>query len=240
MREDLPPGRFVLVDQFIDRTFARVKSFFGPGLVAHVLQANRELVRPQPGDAVGAALLAHQAAEHHLDGLVAGAFAGCWLAGWLTATGTGGWMQGDPAWREVALRELELLRLDFSDPRARTSCGLHRRIFSYAQRDDGAFLRDGFFAEAAALLASDMVASDMAATAADASSAERARYFVDPWGSAYWVRHGCNAARTHRTVYVYSFGPNRRRDSSRWVISGDDLGLFVKGSAFTEEPGFAE
>ncbi len=36
LREDLPPGTFVLVDQFIDRTFARTKSFFGTGLVAHV------------------------------------------------------------------------------------------------------------------------------------------------------------------------------------------------------------
>ncbi len=36
LTEDLPPGTFVIVDQFIDRSFARVKSFFGPGLVAHV------------------------------------------------------------------------------------------------------------------------------------------------------------------------------------------------------------
>ena len=36
LKEDLPPGHFVLADQFIDRTFAREKSFFGSGLVAHV------------------------------------------------------------------------------------------------------------------------------------------------------------------------------------------------------------
>ncbi len=36
LRGDLPPGTFVVVDQFIDRTFAREKSFFGTGLVAHV------------------------------------------------------------------------------------------------------------------------------------------------------------------------------------------------------------
>ena len=36
LREDLVPGTFVVVDQFIDRTFARVKSFFESGLVAHV------------------------------------------------------------------------------------------------------------------------------------------------------------------------------------------------------------
>ncbi|MDP3498445.1 MAG: S-methyl-5'-thioadenosine phosphorylase [Candidatus Nitrotoga sp.] len=39
LREDLPPGTFVIVDQFIDRTFARNKSFFGTGLVAHVSMA---------------------------------------------------------------------------------------------------------------------------------------------------------------------------------------------------------
>jgi 5'-methylthioadenosine phosphorylase len=36
LREALAPGQFVVVDQFIDRTFAREPSFFGPGLVAHV------------------------------------------------------------------------------------------------------------------------------------------------------------------------------------------------------------
>ncbi len=36
LREDLPPGTFVFVNQFIDRTFAREKTFFGPGLVGHV------------------------------------------------------------------------------------------------------------------------------------------------------------------------------------------------------------
>ncbi|MFQ5626480.1 MAG: S-methyl-5'-thioadenosine phosphorylase [Methyloligellaceae bacterium] len=39
-REKLKPGTFVLVDQFIDRTFAREKSFFGPGCVAHVAFAD--------------------------------------------------------------------------------------------------------------------------------------------------------------------------------------------------------
>ncbi len=39
-REDMAPGDFVLVDQFIDRTFAREKSFFGTGCVAHVSVAH--------------------------------------------------------------------------------------------------------------------------------------------------------------------------------------------------------
>ncbi|HEX7005536.1 MAG TPA: S-methyl-5'-thioadenosine phosphorylase [Alphaproteobacteria bacterium] len=40
LRDELSPGTFVLVDQFIDRTFARDKSFFGTGLVAHVSMAH--------------------------------------------------------------------------------------------------------------------------------------------------------------------------------------------------------
>ncbi len=39
-REELAPGDFVIVDQFIDRTFAREKSFFGTGCVAHVSLAH--------------------------------------------------------------------------------------------------------------------------------------------------------------------------------------------------------
>ena len=39
LREDFAPGQFVIVDQFIDRTFAREKSFFGEGITAHVSMA---------------------------------------------------------------------------------------------------------------------------------------------------------------------------------------------------------
>jgi 5'-methylthioadenosine phosphorylase len=53
LREDLAPGDFVVIDQFIDRTFAREKSFFGPGCVAHVSMAHP--VCGRVGDAVAAA-----------------------------------------------------------------------------------------------------------------------------------------------------------------------------------------
>ena len=39
-KEELPPGTFVIVDQFIDRTFERYKTFFGQGMVAHVSMAH--------------------------------------------------------------------------------------------------------------------------------------------------------------------------------------------------------
>lgn len=50
LREDLAPGTFVLADQFIDRTFERTKTYFGPGLVGHV-----SMVQPvcgRMGDAI--------------------------------------------------------------------------------------------------------------------------------------------------------------------------------------------
>jgi 5'-methylthioadenosine phosphorylase len=40
LREDLAPGSFVIVDQYLDRTFARKNSFFGAGLVGHVAMAH--------------------------------------------------------------------------------------------------------------------------------------------------------------------------------------------------------
>jgi 5'-methylthioadenosine phosphorylase len=50
LKEELAPGTFVLIDQFIDRTFARQKSFFDTGLVAHVSMA--EPVCGRLGDAL--------------------------------------------------------------------------------------------------------------------------------------------------------------------------------------------
>ena len=40
LRADYSPGDFVIVDQYVDRSFAREKSFFGPGCVAHVSVAH--------------------------------------------------------------------------------------------------------------------------------------------------------------------------------------------------------
>jgi 5'-methylthioadenosine phosphorylase len=52
LKEELPPGHFVIVDQFIDRSFAREKSFFGEGCVAHVSMAHP--VCPMLGDVLQA------------------------------------------------------------------------------------------------------------------------------------------------------------------------------------------
>jgi len=56
LKEELPPGHFVIVDQFIDRSFAREKSFFTAGCVAHVSMAHPTCARL--GDALEASLKA--------------------------------------------------------------------------------------------------------------------------------------------------------------------------------------
>ncbi len=55
LKAELPPGHFVIVDQFIDRSFARAKTFFGSGCVAHVSMAHP--VCPRLGDALEASAI---------------------------------------------------------------------------------------------------------------------------------------------------------------------------------------
>jgi 5'-methylthioadenosine phosphorylase len=65
LKEELPPGTFVIVDQFIDRTFARDKSFFTTGCVAHVSMAHP--VCGRLGDACKEALT-EAGIPHHVGG----------------------------------------------------------------------------------------------------------------------------------------------------------------------------
>lgn len=52
------------------------------------------------------------------------------------------------------------------------------------------------------------------------SATQRRRYAIDPWGSAYWIRVAAGDTGK-KTVTVYSFGPNRRRDVG--ARTGDDV-----------------
>jgi 5'-methylthioadenosine phosphorylase len=65
LREELPPGLFVVPDQFIDKTFKRENSFFGTGLVAHVPFG--EPVAPLLADEAGKALT-EEGIGHHRGG----------------------------------------------------------------------------------------------------------------------------------------------------------------------------
>jgi 5'-methylthioadenosine phosphorylase len=62
LREELAPGTFVLVDQFVDRTFARAKSFFGAGCVGHVAFADP--VSPRLVERIAAAAAAESITAH--------------------------------------------------------------------------------------------------------------------------------------------------------------------------------
>lgn len=62
-RDEMAPGDFVIVDQFIDRTVAREKSFFGPGLVGHVSVAHPTC--PRLGAACVTAAKAEGITAHH-------------------------------------------------------------------------------------------------------------------------------------------------------------------------------
>jgi 5'-methylthioadenosine phosphorylase len=65
LKEELPPGIFVLVDQFIDKTYQRANSFFGTGCVGHVPFADP--VSPGLVEMARAALVA-EAIQHHVGG----------------------------------------------------------------------------------------------------------------------------------------------------------------------------
>ena len=64
-KEELPPGTFVLVDQFVDRTHKRESSFFGKGCVAHVSMAHP--VSPRLSARIGEAAL-KEGIEPHFGG----------------------------------------------------------------------------------------------------------------------------------------------------------------------------
>ncbi len=65
-----------------------------------------------------------------------------------------------------------------------------------------------------------------AALAGSYADERRVSYLLDPWNSPYWVRHKC--ADGAAVAFVYSFGPNRRRDSSEWQLQPDDIGRVLR------------
>ncbi len=111
--------------------------------------------------------------------------------------------------RRAAEVEIRALRSDFAHERVRTRCGVHKRVYTFRAEYGQTYLSAGRFA--------GLVAGGL--------DDRRARFFLDPWNMPYWVRHQCADGR--EAVFVYSFGPNRRRDSSPWEIRGDDIGAYV-------------
>lgn len=109
----------------------------------------------------------------------------------------------------TATAEIAALATDLADPRLRIRCNIHKRLYTFMREYDQPYLLQGEFA---ALLRKH-----------DAST--RAEYLLDPWNSPYWVRHNCRGDRN--VAFVYSFGPNRRRDSTDRELRGDDIGATI-------------
>ena len=106
-------------------------------------------------------------------------------------------------------RELEALYLDFTSGRVESRCNLHKRVFSFKEKYGQDYLLEGEYSRLAE------------------SGAPQARvdYFLDPWNSPYWILDRCHG--DERVTFLYSFGPNRARDSDRWRVLGDDIGVYV-------------
>ena len=140
----------------------------------------------------------------------------------LLAFATAWWSQNrrsdNPANLELAKVESEALKNDLEalaeakGKPAITKCGLHKRVYTLVQKKS---------------YARPLEQMSFVGLAERGLPETRAHFFLDPWSSPYWVRDRCDKSAGRRVVFVYSFGPNRSRDSSRWEILGDDIGHYV-------------
>ena len=111
----------------------------------------------------------------------------------------------------AARAEVESLKEDFVTAPISSKCGLHKRLYTFKEQYDQDYLLEGAF--------SGLQAQGLPEARAD--------YFLDPWNSPYWLRSQCSKDRSRIAIFVYSFGPNRRRDSDRWKIVDDDIGAYI-------------
>jgi len=133
-------------------------------------------------------------------------FATIWVLAALTVFAVRYAHAADPDRVDLARLEIEALAEDFASAQLHTRCGIHKRLYTFVREYQQPYLLEGAFAR---LLLSR-------------GDGARAEYLLDPWNSAYWIRHKCADGREAK--FVYSFGPNRRRDSTEWEIGGEDAG----------------
>lgn len=132
--------------------------------------------------------------------------------GFLTTVATRHQAQTHPGNVTAVRAELRALGTDFRSGKLRHRCGLHKRLYTFVRQYGQDYLFDGTF--------SNLVAQGL--------PQERADFFLDPWNSPYWVRDSCASRSEPRTTFVYSLGPNRRRDSTRYEILDDDIGEYIR------------
>jgi len=144
--------------------------------------------------------------------VLAGALSAVVVLGLGSALWSRGQLAADPVVAEVAVTEIHAIEQDLrgSIDDGTLPCGKHERLNRMATRSRSDRLANGKFRSLA-----DRGLPE-----------ERAEFYIDPWATAYWVRTSCNEKRTK--VYVYSFGPNRRRDSRKWKRRDDDIGVIFR------------
>ncbi len=117
---------------------------------------------------------------------------------------------------EIAALKADFLTMARNRGRSATRCGQHKRVYSFVEKYDTDYLYEGSFA----------------ALTGQGMPEERAKFFLDPWNSPYWIRDKCSRRRDRQVIFVYSFGPNRKRESTEWELAGDDIGATI----FEREP----
>ena len=116
--------------------------------------------------------------------------------------------RADVARTEQARLEVGQLLRDWhtqaeADKEPPSGCNTHIRLYTWVRKHDLDRFRTGAFV--------------------DGQEDERHTFFLDPWNSPYWIRHRCTG---DDKLTIYSFGPNRKRDSSKKMLLGDDIGVF--------------
>jgi hypothetical protein len=121
----------------------------------------------------------------------------------------------------TAMEELRLLAADLQHPvvvsqsRARYA-SVHKRIFTGVKQGRLLVPIDGEY----------LAGAPSPATKAKTGTRDRRHYFLDPWGNAYWMMY----LRDREVLYLYSFGPNGRRDGDLRIAEdnlGDDVFMRV-------------
>lgn len=141
------------------------------------------------------------------------------MAGYISASISHARKSTDPRFVEMAQAETEAMAADFEAIAERpgglltSSCNVHRRVYTYWDKYRSEELSNGAL--------SGLTRSGM--------PSERAEFFLDPWNYPYWIRDRCadsDSGRPRRT-FVYSFGPNMKRDTTGLELSGDDIGTYI-------------
>ena len=126
----------------------------------------------------------------------------------------------DPLYVIQAQGEVDALRADFEaiagspDGRLATGKNIHKRVYSYMEKYGKFELLEGAFGS----------------LQAQGLAEERAGFFLDPWNAPYWIRDRGGDGTTPRVTFVYSFGPNMKRDSSPSELLGDGVGAYIHGT----------